>query len=306
MMRDAIILKARSQSVIGYLQSLGINGHYKHGRWICCSPLRGEKTPSFSVTPEKNVWYDFGLGVGGDLINLVERLRGCTFKEAVQLLAGADYTIADDRESAPPPSSTKEVSTAVPPDVGQSKSGRRVVEKYFKAVSLPFYPEIEAFPLSHRGGNYIGFPVTTPAARLGVECRGFDVTVKGVTPCHRRMTLGRKLPWVFMRNPERFLVTESITDSLAGEVILGDNTMSLLALNGVGNVKLLPDYIDGASVLLALDNDGPENDRIGQRMEMEAEKLLLQHGCHVSHVVNHIVAGVKDLFRLLQLENRTS
>jgi hypothetical protein len=69
---------------------------------------------------------------------------------------------------------------------------------------------------------------------------------------------------------------------------------------------LLPDYIDGASVLLALDNDGPQNDRIGQRMEMEAEKLLLQHGCHVSHVVNHIVAGVKDLFRLLQLENRTS
>ena len=39
------------------------------------SPLRLEKTPSFVVNTKDNLWYDFGTGRGGNLINLVERLN---------------------------------------------------------------------------------------------------------------------------------------------------------------------------------------------------------------------------------------
>lgn len=35
------------------------------------SPFRKEKTPSFHVNTEKNVWYDFGEGTGGDVVSLV-------------------------------------------------------------------------------------------------------------------------------------------------------------------------------------------------------------------------------------------
>ena len=301
-LRESVIQKARGQTVIAYLNHLGITGKFSNGRWVCCSPLREETTASFSVTPDKNVWYDFGLGVGGDLINLVERLNGYSFKEAVCHLAGVNLEDAVENSVKPSVSREKETTTTVPPDTGQSKSGRRTVEKFFKAIKLPFYPEIEAFPLSYKGGNYIGIPVTNPASRLGIECRGFAITDQGFTPVERRMTLGRKLPWIFLRDPERYLVTESFTDSLAGEVILGDSTMSLLALNGVGNVKLLPQYIRNCNVWLALDNDGPKNGHIGQVMQMEAEKLLLNEGCRVSHVTQHIAAGVKDLYRLLKKE----
>ena len=67
--REDLLQRARSQSVISYLQHLGIKGRYSNGRWVCCSPLRKESEASFSVSPEKNLWHDFGLGVGGDLIS---------------------------------------------------------------------------------------------------------------------------------------------------------------------------------------------------------------------------------------------
>ena len=40
------------------------------------SPLRTESTPSFKVNPKLNVWYDFGAGEGGDIIDLIKKLDG--------------------------------------------------------------------------------------------------------------------------------------------------------------------------------------------------------------------------------------
>ena len=34
------------------------------------SPLRGDSNPSFSVSVDKNLWFDFGLSVGGNVIDL--------------------------------------------------------------------------------------------------------------------------------------------------------------------------------------------------------------------------------------------
>jgi hypothetical protein len=300
--REDLLQRARSQSVISYLQHLGIKGRYSNGRWVCCSPLRKESEASFSVSPEKNLWHDFGLGVGGDLISLVEKLNGFDFKTTISHLAEVDLDDDKYHHVRPPKPSAKETATHVPPDNGQAQTGRKTVEKYFKSMGLPFYAEIAAFPLSYKGSNYIGFPVEDPTTRLGVECRGFAATERGITPVQRRMTLGKKLPWSFKRDPERVLITESITDALAGEVILGDTSLSLLALNGVANVKLLPLYVNSRNVLLAMDNDGPENGYIGQQMQSEAERILLDRGCRVSHVTSHIIAGVKDLYRLLQKE----
>ncbi len=39
-----------------------------------CSPLRDEKTPSFKVNIQRNKWYDFGSGKGGDILDLVMQL----------------------------------------------------------------------------------------------------------------------------------------------------------------------------------------------------------------------------------------
>lgn len=50
------------------------------------SPFRTEMEPSFHVDVRKNVWFDFGAGEGGDGLNLLKRLRGLTFQEAILFL----------------------------------------------------------------------------------------------------------------------------------------------------------------------------------------------------------------------------
>ncbi len=54
--------------------------------WACC-PLHGEKTPSFSVSPDKQLFYCFGCHAGGTVIQFVMDMERLTFYEAVQHLA---------------------------------------------------------------------------------------------------------------------------------------------------------------------------------------------------------------------------
>lgn len=50
-------------------------------------PFHSEKTPSFSVNPERGFFHCFGCGVGGTVFDFVMRTDGVTFPEAVRLLA---------------------------------------------------------------------------------------------------------------------------------------------------------------------------------------------------------------------------
>jgi len=51
------------------------------------SPFGNEKTPSFVVSPEKQIWHDFSSGRGGDMFTFVMELEGLDFKGALELLA---------------------------------------------------------------------------------------------------------------------------------------------------------------------------------------------------------------------------
>lgn len=54
--------------------------------WGLC-PLHGEKTPSFSVSPDKQMFYCFGCHAGGTVIQFIMSMERLTFYEAVQSLA---------------------------------------------------------------------------------------------------------------------------------------------------------------------------------------------------------------------------
>ena len=54
---------------------------------LCPYPDHAEKTPSFSVAPEKGFYYCFGCGRGGDAIKLVMEIKSLPFVEAVSHLA---------------------------------------------------------------------------------------------------------------------------------------------------------------------------------------------------------------------------
>ncbi len=60
----------------------------KHGKYMkgLC-PFHSEKTPSFTVTPEKQIFYCYGCGAGGHAIKFVMEMEGYTFPEAVRHMA---------------------------------------------------------------------------------------------------------------------------------------------------------------------------------------------------------------------------
>ena len=51
------------------------------------SPFTGEKTPSFYVSPDKNIWHDFSSNKGGDVFSFVMEVEGVDFRGAMEMLA---------------------------------------------------------------------------------------------------------------------------------------------------------------------------------------------------------------------------
>lgn len=50
-------------------------------------PFHREKSPSFSVSPDKQIFHCFGCGVGGDVIHFVSKIENLDFKQAIEALA---------------------------------------------------------------------------------------------------------------------------------------------------------------------------------------------------------------------------
>ncbi|HEY1064009.1 MAG TPA: DNA primase [Candidatus Saccharimonadales bacterium] len=55
--------------------------------WKGLSPFTSERTPSFVVSPEKQIWHDFSSGRGGDMFSFVMEVEGLDFKGALEHLA---------------------------------------------------------------------------------------------------------------------------------------------------------------------------------------------------------------------------
>lgn len=55
--------------------------------WKGLSPFTAEHTPSFVVSPEKQIWHDFSSGRGGDMFSFVMEMEGLDFRQTLELLA---------------------------------------------------------------------------------------------------------------------------------------------------------------------------------------------------------------------------
>ena len=73
----------------------------KKGRnyWGCC-PFHHEKTPSFSVAPDKGFFYCFGCQAGGNVFNFLMKVENVEFFDAVKLLAAKLHIPLPEREKS--------------------------------------------------------------------------------------------------------------------------------------------------------------------------------------------------------------
>ena len=129
-----------------------------HWKGLC--PFHAEKTPSFTVNPQKGIFHCFGCGVGGDAFGFVMRQDRLSFPEAVRALA-------------------KSAGIALP-DEGGAKSGDSGREELLRVMDLAgrFYVDTLWKPAGARARAYLDQRgIDTGIARhfgLGYAPEGWD------------------------------------------------------------------------------------------------------------------------------------
>ena len=80
---DALVQRNPIDEVVGQYVSLTRRGSNLFG--LC--PFHTEKTASFSVAPDKGIYYCFGCHAGGSVVNFIMQIEGLDFPDAVRFLA---------------------------------------------------------------------------------------------------------------------------------------------------------------------------------------------------------------------------
>jgi len=200
------------------------------------APYRSERTPSFRVNVEKQLWYDFGLGKGGDIFTLAGELtQNCDFMEQVNFIAeAANITVPVWEKPAYLPKPIEPVFE----DVEVAPLLRSPLTEYLEERGIPIgIASRYCFRLNYgvRGKRY--FAVGFPNMAGGYELR--SRFFKGCVP-PKDVSLVK----VNGSTADVCSVFEGFMDFLSA-VTLGLETGDCLVLNSVANVEKAMKHLDG-------------------------------------------------------------
>ena len=301
---------------------------------------------SVSLVDGAWVWFDFALQTHGDLIDFIQARDHVTFKEALTTVLREPplvmRAVPKPTTAIKTPTDNERILYARKlyhtAQASMTAEREEQLRHYFAERHLPFYshmgavwlpltlhsPECDTqrqeearttpkgksdrLPCLHINCHpvpYIAFPLPTPNVHFiqGLMCRAI-----GDVP-HDRLRLWRGVPspWVLRRKQAPMLVTESIIDCLAADVLFGPS-FTLCALNGLGQSGQLLAYLERLQTkvaYLALDND-PDPQK-GPRVQKQLVETLTTHGMHVMEVQTHHHSRTKDLHKhLLACPSRIS
>ena len=84
---DEIIKEIRQNNDVVDIISQYVHLTRKGRNYFGLCPFHNEKSPSFSVSPDRQIFHCFGCGVGGNVYTFLMKIEGITFKEALEQLA---------------------------------------------------------------------------------------------------------------------------------------------------------------------------------------------------------------------------
>ena len=162
-------------SIIGRHTTLKRAGNEYKG----CCPFHGEKSPSFYVNPQKNIYHCFGCGVGGNAISFLRDYESLTFIEAVNELSkqtgievpkeeqqNVSYQRSAPKPIAPPPVPSPTIAqsnvTSSNVDKGNTNQNNEAYADspvYGDDASYDNYPPLDAYesapyPIEAYGSDY--------------------------------------------------------------------------------------------------------------------------------------------------------
>lgn len=271
-----------------FLQRLGCSpvGQKRNDLWYN-APYREEKTPSFKVNTDRNIWFDFGLGRGGDIFTLAgELIRSTDF------LAQARY-ISDTAAgvSVPvglPPPVREKVSEPAFREVEEKALAYDVLKGYLSERGIP--PDVavrHCRQVSYRVHGKPYFAIGFPNVAGGWELRSRQF--KGCIPPKDISLVSRQ------QSPtEACDVFEGFFDFLSAATLGLSGGNDAVVLNSVGNLARAFRHLDGyAKINCYLDND-----EAGRRTFEALRTRYKERAVDCSGVF----AGSKDLNEHLQMK----
>ncbi len=142
--------------------------------WGLC-PFHGEKTPSFSVSQDKQFYYCFGCHAGGNAFQFIQNMEKCDFSEAVELLAGRAGLPMPERKSDGDHREREELRTTLY-EIGRA-AARFYHDKLYSREGLPALEYLQRRGLSERIIKRFGLgfaPDNRDEAIRFLEAQGFS------------------------------------------------------------------------------------------------------------------------------------
>ena len=169
-------------SLVRLVEAAGVKLEKRGKDRVGCCPFHDDKTPSFVVSPDKNLWNCLGAcGEGGDVIGFVQKLEGVSFRHAVELLRQDHAPSAD---TAPVKRATTQKLEPFAADADDTAMLARVTAfyhatlkkspealDYLRARGLNHPDLIDTFSLGYANRS-LGYRLPMKNRQAGAEIRG--------------------------------------------------------------------------------------------------------------------------------------
>ncbi len=272
-------------------------------------PFHAEKTPSFYVSPDKQIFKCFGCGVGGNAITFIEKYEGVSFKEALKRLCDiSGIPLPEEVEQEEDYEILEKVALFFKSKIGAVadylKNKRKVSEEIAQRFLLGYAPKgySKALPLSKEEQKALGLLSQKGAEmfsnRLIIPIRS---SVGRVIAFAGRSLDGTEPKYInspetdyFKKSKTLFGLFESKEKIIKSrKVFLVEGYFDVIAMHAAGylnavapmgtsltkeQVKILKRYAD--TVVLLFDSD-----RAGKRATARAAGMLLSSGFDVKAVL---------------------
>lgn len=262
----------RQIPLVDFLNHLGYQptGRDSKGLWFY-APYRSERKPSFHVNPNKNIWFDFGTGTGGDIFTLAGEISGETdfLRQADFIAVKMQLPVEKPYKPTPfieePTFANLEISTLKAPALLKYLADRGIPHDIARQYCVQVDYEM-------KGKHYYAIGFRNNAD--GYELR--NPFFKGSSP-PKHITH-------FANGNPRCSVFEGFIDFLSAERLGFNDGTDTIVLNSVSNLgKAIKPLTEYPLILCYLDNDAAGSAALARLQREFGDRVMDKSALYPNH-----------------------
>lgn len=262
----------RNIPLVDFLNHLGYKptGRDSKGLWFY-APYRSERKPSFHVNPNRQIWFDFGTGAGGDIFSLAGAMSGTTdfvrqaafIAEKMSLPCETPYKPMPFKEE--PTFENVEISRLESPSLlGYLRNRgipRDIAQQY--CVQVDYTLHGKSYYAIGFENNVHGYELRNPAFKGSYPPKHITHIANGNPRCN---------------------VFEGFIDFLSAERLGYNDGNDTIVLNSVSNIaKAIPPLRDYSVISCYLDNDDAGRNCLAKLQKELGDKVMDKSALYPDH-----------------------